>query len=121
MPRTHRHGAAGPLGTLRLGLRVLGSELHWIFLRGLRELEILQLRKRLNQEYLALGRCAEHMAQVEADKAEAARIRRDHELSLRQVSFLKQEIALLRVEKERSRGEYVRRRVCKWNLDVERD
>lgn len=121
MPRPHRQENSGPLDVLRLGLLVLASELRWIVLRGLRELEIRQMRKRLNQEYLILGRCAERMARAGAGTAEAEQIRRDSDLSLRQVAFLKQELALLGDERERSRGEYVRRRVSNWNLDVEQD
>ncbi len=121
MSRTHRHDNSGPLDILRLGLLVLGSELRWIVLRGLRELEIRQMRKRLNQEYLTLGRCAERMSLTDAGTAEAEQLQRDNALSLGQVAFLKQEIALLEKERERSRGEYVRRRVSNWNLDVEQD
>lgn len=109
---------AGPLDILRLGLRVLASELGWMLKNSLRKLEMHQLRKRLDQEYLALGRIVERLVHIQAeDDAEAREARREQELSLGQIAFLKQEIALLLGERERARSEHVRRRVDKWNLD----
>lgn len=109
---------AGPLDILRLGLRVLASELGWMLKNSLRELEMHQLRKRLDQEYLALGRVVERQANIQVESgAEAQVAKREQELSLGQIAFLKQEMALLHGERERARSEHVRRRVDKWNLD----
>jgi len=113
--QTDTHHVHGPLGTLRLGLKVLASELRWTLLRALRQLEIRQLRKRLDQEYSTLGRLTANMA----DEAVADdEIRYEHELSLGQVAFLRQEIAHLEAERQRSRSEYVRRRMSKWNMNA---
>lgn len=119
MQRTQRTGvSAGPLANLRLGLRVLASELRWLVQRGLRGLEIRQVRKRLEQEYLTLGQISARLAAEDADRDS---LRRDQELSVAQVAFLEQELALLEAERERSRAEYVRRRVNKWDLHGEQD
>ncbi|EGJ50422.1 hypothetical protein V6C53_13020 [Desulfocurvibacter africanus] len=109
--------AAGPFDILRLGLRVLASELGWMLKNSLRELEIHQLRKRLDQEYLALGRIVERLTQEESQAGDSEAARGEQELSLGQIAFLKQEMALLRGERDRARCEHVRRRVSKWNLD----
>ncbi len=111
------HETAGPLDILHLGLRVLASELSWMLKNSLRELEIHQLRKRLDQEYLALGRIVERLNRKEPLPDDSETARREQELSLGQIAFLKQEMALLQGERERARREHVRRRVDKWNLD----
>lgn len=89
------------LRTQKEGFSVMGSELQWVAIRSLRDWEIRQLRKRLQEEYTTLGRL----------DAEETSDSRDAELSRRQISFLKEEIDHLEQELVRARQEFVRSRV----------
>lgn len=97
-------------GNLRTGLLVVADELKWIALKGLRSLEIRQMEKRLTEERAALGRSvAQAVAQAGSEPAsapldEAAR------LCLKQISFLQEELAYLRTERDRMRQEMLARR-----------
>lgn len=89
------------LQTQKEGLSVMGSELQWVAVRSLRVWEIRQLRKRLQEEYTALGTL----------DAEGASDSKEATLSRKQVSFLQEEIDHLEQELIRARQEFVRRRV----------
>ena len=92
--------------TLELGLKTLFSEWKWILIRGLRKMEIRQMKKRLDQEYLLLGRYEVEGGDF-SDRAE---------LSRRQIAFLRQEISHLERELDKTRQEYIARRIERWHL-----
>ncbi len=100
-----------------LGLKVLGSELTWLFLLTLRNWEIAQLRKRLRQEYHALGMIEAAGAGLELAKNEQQlNIFDEKELAIKQIAFLLDEIEYLKTRLKEERTEYVQRRVKKWKL-----
>jgi hypothetical protein len=89
------------------GWKVIFSEFNWLFIKAFRRWEIKQLRKRLNEEYLALGKVyaffVEEKKSLDPEDTEA-------EIPLKQISFLKEEIEHMEEELEKSRVEYVERR-----------
>jgi hypothetical protein len=93
---------------LELGIKTLLSEWQWLVIRSLRRMEIRQMKKRLDQEYLVLGK-------LESQDGQDARER--IELSRRQIAFLNQEIALLESELDKTRQEYIAKRIEKWRVD----
>lgn len=100
-----------------LGLKVMGSELTWLILLGLRNWEIAQLRKRLHQEYHGLGMIIAAAAGLQlAKNDQELNIFDEKELALKQIAFLLDEIAYLKARLLDERAEYVRRRVQKWKL-----
>jgi len=100
-----------------LGLKVLGSELTWLFLLTLRNWEIAQLRKRLRQEYHALGMIEAAEAGLElAKNDQELNIFDEKELAIKQIAFLLDEIEYLKARLKEERAEYVQRRVQKWKL-----
>lgn len=100
---------ADMFGNLLTGLRVLGGEIKWLALKGLRSLEIRQMEKRLAEEFQALGRA---VAQSLDGAAESASAPLDDEarLSLKQIAFLNEEVAFLRKERDRLREDLLRKR-----------
>lgn len=112
--------------SIRLGLLVLFSEMKWIVLLLLRNWEISQLRKRLNQEYHSLGLAqaattgqdiSQGQVQSDATAAIAATaIFCEKDLALKQISFLSDEIKHLTAQLDIERQEYIRRRVQAWGL-----
>jgi hypothetical protein len=92
--------------TMDIGLKTLLSEWKWIIVSRLRKIEIDQMRKRLDQEYRILGTlCLE-------DSGAAQRI----ELSRKQILFLQQEIAHLELELDKTRQDFIAKRIQRWNL-----
>ncbi len=89
------------------GWKVMLSEFKWLFIRAFRRWEIKQLRKRLNEEYLTLGKVyasfVDEKKPLEPDNTEA-------EIPLKQISFLAEEIEHMEQELDNSRSEYVKRR-----------
>lgn len=85
--------APGALEILRLGVFVWISEMKWLGYALLRRFEISRLAKRLKEEYTRLGRLAE---------APRGR-KKEKDLCLKQVSFLKDEISALEEELEARR------------------
>ena len=79
--------------TMRLGLQVYASEMRWLGYALLRRFEISRLAKRLDEEYTRLG----HLSVSPTENAQ------DKELSHKQISFLKDEIAILENELEARR------------------
>ncbi|WP_146164755.1 hypothetical protein [Desulfonatronum sp. SC1] len=103
-----------------LGLKVLGSELTWLFLLTLRNWEIAQLRKRLRQEYHALGMIEAAGAGLElAKNDQELNIFDEKELAIKQIAFLLDEIDYLKTRLKEERAEYVGRRVRKWKLSTD--
>lgn len=107
-------GAARPtirdlMGNLRTGLLVVADELQWIWLKGLRSLEIRQMHKRLAEERAALG-AAVAAAVAGQDEPASAPLDEAARLCLKQIAFLEEEIAYLRAERERLRQEVLAHR-----------
>ena len=71
-----------------LGLKTWLAEMKWLIRYRLGCFEIRRLEKELDREYGILGRIAEEPRGRKADK----------ELSLKQIAFLKEEIATLKTE-----------------------
>ncbi len=103
-----------------LGLKVLGSELTWFVLLGLRNWEIAQLRKRLRQEFHTLGKIEAVGAGLDLAKNDQdLNIFDEKELAIKQIAFLLDEIEYLKARVRDERAEYVQRRVRKWKLTTE--
>lgn len=83
------------LDVLKLGVRTWNAEMRWLIKSALTRFEINRLEKELNREYGTLGRIAESPRGKMDEK----------ELSLKQIEFLKEEIATLRGELVRDREE----------------
>jgi hypothetical protein len=100
-----------------LGLRVVGSELKWLFLRILRNWEISQLRRRLEQEYALLGRTEAEAAGLDVSASPArTHIFDEKELALKQIAFLLDEIGFLSTQIQEERSAYIEHRVREWNV-----
>ena len=89
------------------GFKLLASETKWVFIRAFRRWEIRQMEKRLAEEYQTLGKS---YAQSVADGQEFDPKASDHVLTLRQVAFLREELAHLEKDLEATRAAYVRER-----------
>jgi uncharacterized small protein (DUF1192 family) len=89
------------------GFKLLASETKWVFIRGFRRWEIRQMEKRLAEEYQNLGKSyAESLAKGEAFDPKTS----DNDLTLKQVAFLREELAHLEQELATTRAEYVKGR-----------
>ena len=89
------------------GFRLLASETKWVFIRGFRRWEIRQMEKRLAEEYQNLGKSyAESLAQGAAFDPKTS----DNDLTLKQISFLREELEHLEKELEATRAEYIKGR-----------
>lgn len=85
----------GVFDNLVYGLRVWLREMQWMGKTSMRRFEIGRLEKQLKEEYVHLGRIAE-----------APRGRKEEkERTLKQIQFLKEEIAALEEDLECSREE----------------
>ncbi len=96
--------------TLVLGLRVLFSEIKWLFLKGLRVFEQSQLRRRLRQEYTELGKSVAGQLMGISAGSPLPPPRQATLLAVRQLEFLQEEIAHLEKEREQLRREFVEKR-----------
>lgn len=89
------------------GFKLLASETRWVFIRGLRRWEIRQMEKRLAEEYMNLGRSfAACQAKGEAFDPKTS----DNDLTLKQISFLQEEVAHLEQDLAATRAEFVKGR-----------
>ncbi|MGE4440472.1 MAG: hypothetical protein AB7D27_03175 [Desulfomicrobium sp.] len=89
------------------GFKLLASEGKWVFIKGFRRWEIRQMEKRLAEEYQNLGKSyAEIRSKDEAFDPKSS----DNDLTLKQISFLREEIAHLEQELASTRAEYVKNR-----------
>ncbi|MFP4629265.1 MAG: hypothetical protein ACLFMQ_00940 [Desulfohalobiaceae bacterium] len=98
------------LRAISLGLRVMGSELHWSIIRRLRNWEIRQLHNRLQREYQELGRLNRNQEQDQASQ----NLEQDMQLCRQQIDFLERELEYLQQELNRSRQEMLEQRRSKW-------
>ncbi len=98
---------------------MVGSELRWIALGRLRAFEIRQLKKRLDREYETLGRLAEPV--FTRDRKASGAVSGDVDLCLKQIEFLRDEIAQLDGERERSRRLFESRRAGEMGVEDESD
>lgn len=115
------HQGQGFWSNLTTGLKVVASELRWIVAGRVRAFEIMQLRRRLEREYEALGRLAEpQLAALRAGaEADLSGLGRDADLCLKQIEFLREEIALLDGDRRRSRRRFEEQRARDLGLDTE--
>lgn len=93
LPAAVQPEVSGILDNFRLGLSVWTSEMKWLATSLVRRFEISRLAKRLDEEYTRLGRVAEAPRGRMAEK----------ELCLKQIAFLKDEMAALQDELEARR------------------
>jgi len=108
----------GFFANLWLGLTVLLSELKWLALHAVRHFERRQMQKRLAAEYLALGRAVADRKAAETDAPDSALPPVDElAMALKQIEFLRQELAYLDAETARTRAEFVARRKKALGLD----
>lgn len=99
----------GVLDNIKLGLKVMADELKWTVTRVVRNYEIKQMKRRLDEEYALLGKLARK--RMDAGEAKAA-MPRDGEagIILSQIEFLEKEMEFLEQQMESSRGESLARR-----------
>jgi len=97
------------LANFLLGLKVLYGECRWICLKALRGAELSQMRKRLDQEYGALGKAlADQLAGLKFTPGQALPPAGPQtELGLKQIEFLKEEIEFMLAEQLRQRSEFI--------------
>lgn len=93
---------------LKTGYKLLLSETKWIFLKTIRRWEIRQLQKRLGQEYQTLG---QSFAEAQLQDTTFDPCSTENDLTLRQILFLRDEVAHLENELVASRAEYVTKRL----------
>jgi hypothetical protein len=90
------------------GFKLLASETKWVFIKGFRRWEIRQMEKRLAEEFLNLGKSyAASQAKGEAFDPKSS----DNDLTLKQISFLQEELGHLEQELASTRADYVKGRV----------
>ena len=98
----------GILSNLLAGLKVVGSEIKWLGLSGLRAFEIRGMKKRLDQEYQSLGKHIHEQAKTPESGQGSGPVRDEKTgLALKQIDFLLEEIAYLKEERKRFRNEFV--------------
>jgi ParB-like chromosome segregation protein Spo0J len=97
------------------GFKLLASEGKWIFIKGFRIWEIRQMEKRLAEELQNLGKnYADSQAKGEAFDPKVG----DNDLTLKQISFLQEEINHLEQELSSTRAKYVKSRSEESNSGV---
>ena len=89
------------------GFKLLASETRWVFIRGLRRWEIRQMEKRLAEEYVNLGK-SYAACQIKGEAFDPKTS--DNDLTLKQISFLQEEVAHLEQELDATRAEFVKGR-----------
>lgn len=94
-----------------IGIKVLFGEIHWHILRGLRLLEIKQMKKRLENEYQKLGELSRENQNSQNQEIESQR-----EICNKQIEFLEKEIDYLEKDLEKLRTDMISRRREKWNI-----
>lgn len=91
------------------GFKVLVSETKWKGIKSFRRWEIRQLEKRLAEEYQNLGSSfADAAAKGETFDHKSS----SNDLTLRQITFLKEEIAHLEEDLVSARAEFVHKQDC---------
>ena len=89
------------------GMKLLASESKCVFIRGFRRWEIRQMEKRLAEEYQNLGKS---FADCRSKGAAFDPSASDNDLTLKQIDFLREELAHLEKDLESTRLEYVKGR-----------
>ncbi len=97
------------LESISLSIMALFSEIHWNVIKGLRKWEIKELKKRLDKEYLTLGKLVYNFN--EEDKEQLEKI----DLAKQQIEFLENEIKSLEKELQDLRDKIIKNRSS--NLD----
>jgi len=89
------------------GFKLLASETKWTCIKGFRLWEIRQMEKRLAEEYQNLGKS---YAACQSRGESFDPLTSDNDLTLKQISFLQEEIAHLRTELETTRTAFIQGR-----------
>lgn len=98
------------LATIILGLRVLFSEIKWLFLKAVGVFEQAQLKRRLRQEYAELGKSLAEQLHGISEKDTLPRPSQETLLAIMQIKFLTEEINHLELERDQMRKEFVEKR-----------
>ena len=106
---------------LVLGLRVLFSEIRWMFLKALRVFEQAQLRRRLKQEYALLGQAVAEQLQGLGPEDILPKPTEATILAVKQIAFLQEEIHHLEKERDRLRKEFVEKRRQRLGIEDDTD
>ncbi|MFW6357094.1 MAG: hypothetical protein ACOC0K_00025 [bacterium] len=94
------------LEILTIGVQTVWSEWKWIIIRTMRNLEIRQLRKRLDTEYRRIGKAQLHEPENEDELR----------LCKQQISFIEEEIAHLEKELDKTRHNFIAKRIQELKL-----
>lgn len=93
------------LKSIPLSIKAIISEVHFNIIRSLRGWEIKDLKKRLDREYINLGKLYYNLE--EGDEKQQEQI----ELTKNQIEFLEKEIASLEKQIEELKGQIVKKRI----------
>ncbi|GAB1410890.1 hypothetical protein MASR1M90_20440 [Desulfovibrionales bacterium] len=88
------------------GLKVIANEIKWFFINAFKRRDICQMQKRLNEEYATLGRS---VAQAHDNGVAFDPCASEHDLTLRQITFLRNELALLENDLSQTRADYLKK------------
>ncbi len=112
----------GPLLSVVYGLQVMAAEAKWLILSAIRSFEISRLKKRLQEEEALFGsliaKSIENTASdpsstgPDAGSCESAQSK----VALKQIAFIKEEIAYLQRDRENIRQEFYERRKKKLGI-----
>ena len=93
--------------SIPLSIKAIISEVHFNIIKGLRKWEIKDLKKRLEREYINLGKLYYNLQ--EGDEKQQEQI----DLTKKQIEFLEKEIAYLEKQIEELRDQIIRKRTEK--------
>ncbi len=88
-----------------LSIKVLISEIHLKIITGLRRWEIKELKKRLDREYLTLGKLYYNLDEKDEEQ------KKEIELAKNQIEFLEKEIKSLEKQIEQLREKIIKDRI----------
>lgn len=88
------------------GLKVIANEAKWFFINNFKRWDIRQMQKRLTEEYATLGR---NVAQAHESGVAFDLSASDNDLILRQIIFLRDELALLENDLAQTRADYLKK------------
>ncbi|GAB6888018.1 hypothetical protein JCM13304A_15160 [Desulfothermus okinawensis JCM 13304] len=92
------------LQTIPLSIKAIISEVHFNIIKGLRKWEIKDLKKRLDREYLNLGKLYYNLKEDDENQQEQI------EVAKKQIEFLESEISSLEKQIENLRDEIIKKR-----------
>ena len=90
----------GLFDSISIGIKVVLSEIYWVILKALRQWEIKELKKRLDKEYITLGRLTIN------DPKNQKEIR----VCKEQIKFLSNEVEFLEKDLSRIRKKIIKKR-----------